>query len=139
MKLSALSQNQKYRKVLEVGQKLAVSTNQVGMRDYLEKYSQLESLFDYWQRDIPIVIVPKKDTSLKAQLEDEGVEENLSTKQDEQVAAIQLHNCKEKSEVDKTVSSVSCVGQVATVITAPCINANDHGQGVTSDSLVWDP
>ena len=62
-----------------------------------------------------------------------------TTKQDEQVAAIQLHNYKEKSEVDKTVSSVSCVGQVATIITAPCINANDHGQRVTGDSLVWDP
>ena len=120
---SSLSQNQKYRKVLEVGQKIAASTSQVGMRDYREKYSQLESLFDYWQRDIPIVIVPKNDTFLKAQIEDEGVEENLSLKQDEQVAAIQLHDCK-KSEVDKTViefenesavemdhfSSVSCVG-----------------------------
>jgi len=90
---------------------------------------------------------------LKAQIEDEGVKENLSLKQDEQVAAIQLHDCKEKSKVDKTViefenesavemdhfPSVSGVGMAATVINTPSINANDHGQRVTSDSLVVDP
>ena len=87
---------------------------------------------------------------MKAQIEDKGVKENLSLKQDEQVAAIQLHDCKEKSKVviefenESAVEmdhfpSVSGVGMAATVINTPSINANDHGQRVTSDSLVVDP
>ena len=80
---ASLSQNQKYKKVLEVGQKIAASASQVGMHDYCEKFSQLESLLDYWQRDIPIVIVPKEDTSMKA--EHKGMEESSDVRQDEKV------------------------------------------------------
>ena len=69
---ATLPQNQKYRKALELGQKIAGFASQVGMCDFREKFSLLESLFEYWQCDIPIAIVPKEDTSMKEQHETMG-------------------------------------------------------------------
>ena len=55
---STLSQNQKYKKTMELGQKIPASTYQVGMCDFHEKFSLLQSLYDYWQQNVPVLIIP---------------------------------------------------------------------------------
>ena len=50
---------------MELGQKIAGSACQVGMHDFREKFSLLQTLHDYWQQDIPVLIIPKEDVDNK--------------------------------------------------------------------------
>ena len=56
---ATLSQNQKYKKALEVGQKIAGVASQVGMPNLKEMFSVLQQLLSYWENNESIVVIPK--------------------------------------------------------------------------------
>ena len=47
--MSTLSKNQKYRKALGIGQKLAALTSECGMNEFKRKTLVLENLLNYWE------------------------------------------------------------------------------------------
>jgi len=53
-----LSQDQKYKTTVEIGQKIAGSACQVGMWDFHEKFQFLQTLYECWQQNVPVTIVP---------------------------------------------------------------------------------
>ena len=55
-----LSQPQKYRKMLEISQKLAVRASTVGMPQFRKMYSQVSTLLQYWDENIDFVICTGK-------------------------------------------------------------------------------
>ena len=57
---ATLSQNQKYKKALEVGQKIAGVASQVGMPNLKEMFSVLQQLLSYWENNESIVVIPMK-------------------------------------------------------------------------------
>jgi len=57
-----LSQNQKYKKVLEMGQKIAGVASQVGMPNFREVFAVLEQLLSHWE-NVSVVVTPKEDGS----------------------------------------------------------------------------
>ena len=58
-----LSQNQKYKKALEMGQKIAGVASQVGMPNFREMFAVLEQLLSYWENGVSVVVTPKEDGS----------------------------------------------------------------------------
>ena len=60
---ATLSQNQKYKKALEIGQKIAGVASQVGMPNFREMFSVLEQLLGYWENNVSVVVTPKEDGS----------------------------------------------------------------------------
>ena len=60
-KKSTLSKNQKYRKALGIGQKLAALSSECGMAEFRRKFVLLESLQSNWERNCDVEIVPVQD------------------------------------------------------------------------------
>ena len=58
---STLSKNQKYKKALGLGQKLAALSSECGMAEFRRKIVVLESLLSYWERKCDIEIVPVQE------------------------------------------------------------------------------
>ena len=57
-----LSRNQKYKKTLDVGNKLAMVASECGMPDFRRKYDAIQSLLHYWEHNVEVEIVPLQDT-----------------------------------------------------------------------------
>ena len=53
---TALSHNQKYKKMRSLTDKLSLITSECGMPQFLEKFVQLQKLVGYWENDIPAYI-----------------------------------------------------------------------------------
>ena len=58
---TALSQSRKYRKVLDLAQKLATAASVCGMAEFEEKYHSLEQVLALWEANISFVITPKEE------------------------------------------------------------------------------
>ena len=58
---STLSKNQKYKKALGLGQKLAALSSECGMAEFRRKVVVLESLLSYWERNCDVKIVPVQE------------------------------------------------------------------------------
>jgi len=58
---STLSKNQKYKKILGIGQKLAELVSGCGMAEFRRKGCILESLLKYWGRNCEVEIMPLQD------------------------------------------------------------------------------
>ena len=54
----ALSRSQKYRKMFDLGQKLAVVTSECGMPEFRQKYQCIENIISLWDTNTSFVIVP---------------------------------------------------------------------------------
>lgn len=59
---STLSRNQKYRKMLEVGQKLAMVASEHGMLDFRKKYDAVQSLLHCWENNIEVDVLPTSES-----------------------------------------------------------------------------
>ena len=55
---STLSRNQKYKKVIGIGQKLAMVASECGMPDFRRKYGTIESLLLHWENNVEVCVVP---------------------------------------------------------------------------------
>ena len=55
---STLSKNQKYKKALGLGLKLAALSSECGMAEFRRKVVVLEPLLSYWERNCDVEIVP---------------------------------------------------------------------------------
>jgi len=132
-----------------LGLKIAGSVSQVGMHDFSEKFSLLESLFEYWQCDIPIAIVCKEIISMKEQHETIG--DSTVKRQDDEndETKIEQHNIKDDnkehlrdfenvSEMECPPTSGSCVTQVASII-ASLDTVAAKQKIITTSSLVDKP
>lgn len=64
--MSTLSKNQKYKKALGCGQKLAALTSECGMTEFKRKILVLENLFNYWENNCDVEIVPLQETEVLA-------------------------------------------------------------------------
>ena len=53
-----LTRNEKYRKMLSLSQKIAVVTSECGMPEVRRMYSTVESLLSYWERNVPVILIP---------------------------------------------------------------------------------
>ena len=58
---STLSKNQKYKKALGIGQKLAALSSECGMAEFRRKFVLLESLLSNWERNCDVEIVPVQE------------------------------------------------------------------------------
>ena len=58
---ATLSKNQKYRKLIEMGEKLAVAASVCGMVEFTEKYNSLEKILSLWEANTPFVVVPTEE------------------------------------------------------------------------------
>ena len=56
-----LAKNQKYRKMLFLSQRIAVVASECGMPEFRRMYSTVESLLNYWERNIPVTLTPVSD------------------------------------------------------------------------------
>ena len=64
--MSTLSKNQKYKKALGLGQKLAALTSECGMSEFKRKILVMENLFNYWESNCDVEIVPLQETEVLA-------------------------------------------------------------------------
>ena len=55
---ATLSRNQKYRKPIEMGEKLAVAPSVCGMVEFTKMYNSLERIFSLWDANTLFVVVP---------------------------------------------------------------------------------
>ena len=60
---STLSRNQKYKKVVEIGQKLAMVASECGMPEFRKKCSIIESLLLHWENNTEVCVVPVQDVA----------------------------------------------------------------------------
>ena len=60
-----LARNQKFRKMQSLCQKLAVIASECGMPQYREKYGQVSTLIDLWERNIPAVVCAVSDSEVR--------------------------------------------------------------------------
>ena len=60
-----LACNQKFRKMQSLCQKLAVIASECGMPKYREKYDQVSTLIDLWERNIPAVVCAASDSEVR--------------------------------------------------------------------------
>ena len=51
-----LARNQKFRKMLSLGQKLATISSECGMPQFREKCAQVDKLIDLWEKNIPAIV-----------------------------------------------------------------------------------
>jgi len=58
---STLSQNQKYRKIHSITDKLAFCASQCGMAEFRDKYATLETVLKLWENNDTFSIVPTED------------------------------------------------------------------------------
>ena len=54
---ATLSRNQKYRKLDDSGEKLAVAASVCGMAKFIEKYNSLQKVLSFWEANIPLNVV----------------------------------------------------------------------------------
>ncbi len=59
-----LSRNQKYTKVVGLGQKLATIVSECGMPDFRRRYDVIESIIHCWEKNVEIEVVPIQDTPM---------------------------------------------------------------------------
>ena len=64
--MSTLSKNQKYKKALGLGQKLAALTSECGMSEFKRKILVMKNLFNYWESNCDVEIVPLQETEVLA-------------------------------------------------------------------------
>ena len=57
-----LAQNQKYRKMQTLYEKLAIVSSQYGMVEFKKKYAEVQTIIRYWESNTPIVITPVTDS-----------------------------------------------------------------------------
>ena len=60
---STLSRNQKYKKVVGIGQKLAMVASECGMPEFRRKCSTIESLLQHWENNVEVCVVPVQDVA----------------------------------------------------------------------------
>ena len=59
---TTLSRSRKYRKGIDLGQKLATAASVCGMAEFEEKYHSLEHILALWKANISFVIAPKEES-----------------------------------------------------------------------------
>ena len=59
----SLSRNQKYKKVVGIGQKLAMVASECGMPEFRRKCSTIESLLQHWENNVEVCVVPVQDVA----------------------------------------------------------------------------
>ena len=59
---STLSRNQKYKKVVGIGQKLAMVASECGMPEFRRKCSTIESLLQHWENNVEVCVQDVADS-----------------------------------------------------------------------------
>lgn len=60
-----LSRNQKYRKMLDIGKKLASAASEFGMPEFRKKITVVESLLHYWENNVEVQIISSQESDIK--------------------------------------------------------------------------
>ena len=60
--ITTLSRSHKYRKIIDLGQKVATTASVCGMAEFEGKYHSLEHILALWESNISFVVTPKEES-----------------------------------------------------------------------------